>query len=119
LIENFAENRARAGQFITGILKVSLIASLFKSSRQTFAPWFASCTAMALPMPLPAPVTTATFPVRSKGMIYLDGKQHKTVPEEKLVDELFNEIEKSKKTKENCKEHNPKYYWKIIITRFC
>ena len=28
-IENFAENRARAGQFITGILKVSLIASLF------------------------------------------------------------------------------------------
>jgi len=36
---------------------------------------------------------------KDKGMIYLDGKQHKTVPEDKLVDELFNEIEKSKKNK--------------------
>lgn len=31
---------------------------------------------------------------KEKGMIYVDGKQHKTVPEGELVDRLFSEIEK-------------------------
>ena len=35
---------------------------------------------------------------KDKGMIYIDGKQHRVVSEEKLVDELFEEI-KSKKDK--------------------
>ena len=33
---------------------------------------------------------------KEKGMIYVDGKQQRVVPEEKLVDELFREIEKGK-----------------------
>lgn len=33
---------------------------------------------------------------RKNGMIYIDGKQERVVPEEHLVDELFNEIEKRK-----------------------
>ena len=35
---------------------------------------------------------------KDKGMIYIDGRQHRVVDEEKLVDELFKEIE-SKKNK--------------------
>ena len=35
---------------------------------------------------------------KDKGMIYIDGQQHRVVDEEKLVDELFKEIE-NKKTK--------------------
>jgi len=31
---------------------------------------------------------------KEKGMIYIDGKQHRVVDEKKLVDELFNEIKK-------------------------
>lgn len=34
---------------------------------------------------------------KEKGMIYIDGKQERVVPEEKLVDELFKEIEKRQK----------------------
>jgi (E)-4-hydroxy-3-methylbut-2-enyl-diphosphate synthase len=33
---------------------------------------------------------------KEKGMIYVDGKQERVVPEDKLVDELFREIEKRK-----------------------
>ena len=33
---------------------------------------------------------------KEKGMIYIDGKQERMVSEEKLVDELFNEIKKRK-----------------------
>jgi (E)-4-hydroxy-3-methylbut-2-enyl-diphosphate synthase len=33
---------------------------------------------------------------KDKGMIYKDGKQERVVPEEKLVDELFRDIEKAK-----------------------
>lgn len=33
---------------------------------------------------------------KEKGMIYIDGKQDRVVPEEKLVDELFREIRKKK-----------------------
>lgn len=33
---------------------------------------------------------------KEKGMIYIDGEQSRVVPEEKLVDELFNDIEKKK-----------------------
>lgn len=35
---------------------------------------------------------------KDKGMIYLNGKQHRVVDEHALVDELFKEIENSKKT---------------------
>ncbi|MBI3316893.1 MAG: flavodoxin-dependent (E)-4-hydroxy-3-methylbut-2-enyl-diphosphate synthase [Candidatus Omnitrophica bacterium] len=35
---------------------------------------------------------------KDKGMIYLDGKQHRVVEEEKLVDELFKDIEKKTQT---------------------
>ena len=34
---------------------------------------------------------------KDKGMIYIDGEQHRVVDEEKLVDELFNDIESSEK----------------------
>lgn len=34
---------------------------------------------------------------KDKGMIYIDGQQHRVVDEEKLVDELFKEIESKKK----------------------
>ncbi len=34
---------------------------------------------------------------KDKGMIYIDGKQHRVVDESKLVDELFADIEKNKK----------------------
>lgn len=34
---------------------------------------------------------------KDKGMIYIDGAQHRVVDEEKLVDELFKEIENKKK----------------------
>ena len=34
---------------------------------------------------------------REKGMIYKDGKQERVVPENKLVDELFEDIKKRKK----------------------
>ncbi|MBI3306974.1 MAG: flavodoxin-dependent (E)-4-hydroxy-3-methylbut-2-enyl-diphosphate synthase [Candidatus Omnitrophica bacterium] len=37
---------------------------------------------------------------KDKGMIYIDGKQHRVVNESELVDELFKEIEKSKKEKQ-------------------
>jgi (E)-4-hydroxy-3-methylbut-2-enyl-diphosphate synthase len=37
---------------------------------------------------------------KDKGMIYLDGKQHRVVDEASLVDELFKEIENRPKTKE-------------------
>ena len=37
---------------------------------------------------------------KDKGMIYIDGKQHRVVDEAKLVDELFNEIEQKKKQSE-------------------
>lgn len=36
---------------------------------------------------------------KEKGMIYVDGKQERVVSEEKLVDELFSEVEKRKKQK--------------------
>ncbi len=38
---------------------------------------------------------------KEKGMIYLDGKQHRVVNENELVDELFKEIEKSKNPPNN------------------
>ena len=34
---------------------------------------------------------------KDKGMIYIDGKQHRVVDEKALVDELFKEIESKKK----------------------
>ena len=34
---------------------------------------------------------------KEKGMIYIDGEQSRVVPEEKLVDELFRDIEEKKK----------------------
>ena len=37
---------------------------------------------------------------KDKGMIYLDGKQHRVVDEAKLVDELFKDIEKAKKSED-------------------
>jgi (E)-4-hydroxy-3-methylbut-2-enyl-diphosphate synthase len=36
---------------------------------------------------------------KEKGMIYVDGAQHRVVPEDQLVDELFKDIEKSKSPK--------------------
>ena len=33
---------------------------------------------------------------KEKGMIYVDGKQERVVPEKELVDELFREIKKKK-----------------------
>ncbi|MBI4395105.1 MAG: flavodoxin-dependent (E)-4-hydroxy-3-methylbut-2-enyl-diphosphate synthase, partial [Candidatus Omnitrophica bacterium] len=38
---------------------------------------------------------------KEKGMIYVDGKQERVVSEEKLVDQLFEEIKKKKQTKSN------------------
>lgn len=43
---------------------------------------------------------------KDKGMIYINGKQHRVVDEGKLVDELFAEIENAKKTKEENKTAN-------------
>ncbi|MBI4367994.1 MAG: flavodoxin-dependent (E)-4-hydroxy-3-methylbut-2-enyl-diphosphate synthase [Candidatus Omnitrophica bacterium] len=40
---------------------------------------------------------------KEKGMIYIDGKQERVVPEAKLVDELFNEIQKRKQKKQENK----------------
>ena len=37
---------------------------------------------------------------KDKGMIYIDGKQHRVVDEKALVDELFNEIKKGKQPPE-------------------
>ena len=34
---------------------------------------------------------------KEKGMIYIDGKQHRVVNENELVDQLFEEIDKKKK----------------------
>lgn len=36
---------------------------------------------------------------RNTGMIYIDGKKHKLVPEQELVDKLFEQIEESRKKK--------------------
>ncbi len=45
---------------------------------------------------------------KDKGMIYLNGKQHRVVDEHALVDELFKEIENSKKTASaETTPHNP------------
>ncbi len=39
---------------------------------------------------------------KDKGMIYIDGKQHRVVDEHALVDELFKEIETRKNNPHNC-----------------